>query len=51
MYLFLLQLIQLPLIALSRLPVIKNNKLLGNVVFWLGLYAGLPLLCVAYVAY
>ena len=24
---------------------------MGNVVFWLGLYAGFPLLCVAYVAY
>ncbi|KIY62249.1 MBOAT-domain-containing protein [Cylindrobasidium torrendii FP15055 ss-10] len=51
MYLFLLQLIQIPLIAMSRTPFIKGNKLLGNLVFWLGLYAGFPLLCVAYVAY
>ncbi|KAG7445002.1 uncharacterized protein BT62DRAFT_970207 [Guyanagaster necrorhizus] len=51
MYLFLLQLIQIPLIVLSRMPVIKQNQMLGNVVFWLGLYAGFPLLCVAYVAY
>lgn len=51
MYLFLLQLIQIPLIAMSRTPFIKDNKLLGNLVFWLGLYAGFPLLCVAYVAY
>ena len=51
MYLFLLQLIQIPLIAISRTPAIKRNKLMGNVVFWLGLYAGFPLLCVAYVAY
>jgi sterol O-acyltransferase len=51
LYLFLLQLIQIPLIAISRMPAIKRNKLLGNVVFWLGLYAGFPLLCVAYVAY
>ncbi|KAJ7195730.1 MBOAT, membrane-bound O-acyltransferase family-domain-containing protein [Mycena rebaudengoi] len=51
MYIFLLQLIQIPLIVVSRLPAIKRNKLLGNVVFWLGLYAGFPLLCVAYVAY
>ncbi|KAJ7116070.1 MBOAT, membrane-bound O-acyltransferase family-domain-containing protein [Mycena epipterygia] len=51
MYIFLLQLIQIPLIIVSRLPAIKRNKLLGNVVFWLGLYAGFPLLCVAYVAY
>jgi sterol O-acyltransferase len=45
------QLIQVPLIAVGRLPVIKRNKLMGNVVFWLGLYAGFPLLCVAYCAY
>ncbi|EGN96816.1 hypothetical protein SERLA73DRAFT_58578 [Serpula lacrymans var. lacrymans S7.3] len=51
MYLFLLQLIQIPLIMVSRMPAIKRNKLMGNVVFWLGLYAGFPLLCVAYVAY
>ncbi|TFY66256.1 hypothetical protein EVG20_g4836 [Dentipellis fragilis] len=51
MYLFALQLIQIPLIAVGRIPAIKRNKKLGNVVFWLGLYAGFPLLCVAYVAY
>ncbi|EPQ56233.1 MBOAT-domain-containing protein [Gloeophyllum trabeum ATCC 11539] len=51
MYLFFLQLIQIPLIYLGRLPAIKRNKLLGNVVFWLGLYAGFPLLCVGYLAY
>lgn len=51
MYLFLMQLIQIPLILVSRAPVIQRNKLMGNVVFWVGLYAGFPLLCVAYVAY
>jgi hypothetical protein len=51
MYLFALQLIQIPLIAAGRTSVIKRNYLLGNTVFWLGLYAGFPLLCVAYVLY
>ncbi|KAK7687832.1 hypothetical protein QCA50_009051 [Cerrena zonata] len=51
MYLFVMQIAQIPLIAVGRMPVIKRNKLLGNVVFWLGLYAGFPLLCVAYCAY
>jgi sterol O-acyltransferase len=51
LYLFWLQLVQIPLIVLSRLPAIKSRKRLGNVIFWLGLYAGFPLLCVAYVAY
>jgi sterol O-acyltransferase len=50
-YLFALQLIQIPLIALNSVPFIKRNKILGNMFFWLGLYAGFPLLCVAYVAY
>ncbi|KAJ3928550.1 MAG: MBOAT, membrane-bound O-acyltransferase family-domain-containing protein [Lentinula lateritia] len=50
-YLFALQLIQIPLIALNSVPFIKRSKLLGNLMFWLGLYAGFPLLCVAYVAY
>jgi len=51
MYLFVMQIVQIPMIMLSRVPAIKQNKLMGNVVFWLGLYAGFPLLCVAYVAY
>ncbi|KAF9240644.1 MBOAT, membrane-bound O-acyltransferase family-domain-containing protein [Melanogaster broomeanus] len=51
LYLFLMQLIQFPLILVSRAPALRRNKLIGNVVFWLGLYAGFPLLCVAYVAY
>ncbi|KAL5536945.1 ARE2 [Sanghuangporus sanghuang] len=51
MYLFALQLIQIPLIAVGRTPAIKRNKKLGNVVFWVGLYAGFPLLCVAYCVY
>ncbi|KAI0310401.1 MBOAT, membrane-bound O-acyltransferase family-domain-containing protein [Amylostereum chailletii] len=51
MYLFTMQLIQIPMIMVQRLPAIKNNKMLGNVVFWLGLFAGFPMLCVAYVTY
>ncbi|CAG7847235.1 Probable sterol O-acyltransferase 1; AltName: Full=Sterol-ester synthase 1 [Serendipita indica DSM 11827] len=39
-YLFVLQMSQIPLIALGRVPFIKRNKLLGNVVFWIGLMAG-----------
>ncbi|KAF9266940.1 MBOAT-domain-containing protein [Marasmius fiardii PR-910] len=50
-YLFALQLIQIPLITLSRIPVIRKNRMMGNLVFWLGLFTGFPLLCVAYVAY
>lgn len=42
---------QIPLIFVGRLPIIKRNKVLGNVFFWVGLMAGFPLLCVAYCAY
>lgn len=51
MYLFMMQMAQVPLIALGRIPVIRRNKILGNVVFWFGLMTGFPLLCVAYCAY
>ncbi|KAJ3521252.1 hypothetical protein NMY22_g12390 [Coprinellus aureogranulatus] len=51
MYLFMMQIIQIPMILIGRLPAVKRNKTLGNIVFWLGLYAGFPLLCVAYVAH
>jgi len=51
LYLFLLQMVQIPLIALGRLPSIRQNKTMGNIVFWLGLLTGFPLLCVAYCAY
>lgn len=51
MYLFLMQMCQIPMIFLGRIPAVRRNKTLGNVVFWMGLMAGFPLLCVAYVAY
>ncbi|KAG9094392.1 hypothetical protein FS749_012584 [Ceratobasidium sp. UAMH 11750] len=51
MYLFVMQMSQIPLIFLGRLPFIRRNKVLGNVLFWVGLMAGFPLLCVAYCAY
>ncbi|TDL23633.1 hypothetical protein BD410DRAFT_814297 [Rickenella mellea] len=50
-YLFTMQLVQIPLIAIGKIPAIKRNKLMGNIVFWVGLYSGFPLLCVAYCAY
>ncbi|KAI1793521.1 MBOAT-domain-containing protein [Ganoderma leucocontextum] len=50
-YLFAMQIAQIPLIAIGRIPAIRRNRLLGNMVFWIGLYAGFPLLCVAYCAY
>ncbi|KAF2835585.1 hypothetical protein M501DRAFT_941640 [Patellaria atrata CBS 101060] len=39
-YLFLSQLSQLPLAMLSRTKLLKGRDVLGNVVFWLGLFVG-----------
>ena len=52
-YLFTLQTVQIPPIASRRTSVIKlsSASLLGNTIFWLGLYAGFPLLCTIYVLY
>jgi len=51
MYLFMAQLIQIPLIAIGRIPSIRRNKILGNIFFWVSLFSGFPLLCVLYVVY
>jgi sterol O-acyltransferase len=48
MYFFLMQMIQIPLISLQRLPVVRKHKMVGNAVFWIGMYGGPPLLAVAY---
>lgn len=39
-YLFTFQMLQLPLVALSRSRLLKGRDTLGNVIFWLGLSAG-----------
>jgi sterol O-acyltransferase len=39
-YLFAMQLMQLPLVSLSRTRLLKGRKILGNLVFWFGLFVG-----------
>ena len=39
-YLFAMQLLQMPLVMLSRTKMFKGRELLGNVVFWIGLFVG-----------
>nr|ODO03902.1 sterol O-acyltransferase [Cryptococcus depauperatus CBS 7855] len=43
-YLFMMQMAQLPMIALGKLPAVRRNKTVGNIVFWIGLMCGFPLL-------
>ncbi|KIS66357.1 uncharacterized protein UMAG_05355 [Mycosarcoma maydis] len=50
-YLFAAQMVQLPLIFLSQVPFIKQNETLGNMIFWIGLMAGFPLLNIGYLVY
>ncbi|KAL1406214.1 Sterol O-acyltransferase 2 (Sterol-ester synthase 2) [Vanrija albida] len=50
-YLFLLQMVQLPLIAISRIPAIKRNRTWGNIVFWAGLMLGFPMLEICYLVF
>ncbi|KAK4898266.1 Sterol O-acyltransferase 2 (Sterol-ester synthase 2) [Elasticomyces elasticus] len=39
-YLFSMQLLQMPLVMFSRSKLLKGRVVLGNVVFWLGLFIG-----------
>ncbi|KLT39548.1 MBOAT-domain-containing protein [Cutaneotrichosporon oleaginosum] len=50
-YLFLMQMIQLPMIMISRLPAVKRNRTLGNIIFWAGLMLGFPLLEICYLRF
>ncbi|CDZ96511.1 sterol o-acyltransferase [Phaffia rhodozyma] len=51
LYLFVLQMIQIPLIAIGRLPIVKRNKKIANIVFWFGLLSGFPILAIGYLLY
>lgn len=48
-YLFMMQMMQLPMIAMGRLPLLRKNPTLGNIFFWAGLIWGFPLLAVGWV--
>ncbi|KAI7875901.1 hypothetical protein K492DRAFT_135997 [Lichtheimia hyalospora FSU 10163] len=48
MYLFVLQMLQLPLIMIGRHPLIRKYSMVGNIVFWLSMFVGLPLLAILY---
>jgi sterol O-acyltransferase len=48
LYLFLSQMLQLPMIMVGRHKFFKQYPGLGNLVFWLGLMSGFPLLAVSY---
>ena len=39
-YLLTMQLLQIPLVSLSRTRLLKGRHVLGNVIFWIGLFVG-----------
>ncbi|TID22288.1 MBOAT-domain-containing protein [Venturia nashicola] len=47
-YLFIMQLGQLPLVALSRTKLLKGRDTLGNIIFWFGLFVGPSLITSLY---
>ncbi|KAH8926453.1 hypothetical protein BT69DRAFT_1259288 [Atractiella rhizophila] len=51
MYLFFMQMAQLPLIAMGRIKLMRENPALGNITFWFGLLSGFPLLAVCYLVF
>ncbi|KAI2638896.1 MBOAT family protein [Hypomontagnella submonticulosa] len=47
-YLLILQMFQLPLVRMSRTKWLRNQKTLGNMIFWVGIFTGPSLLCSLY---
>lgn len=47
-YLMMAQMSQIPLVMLSRTRFLKGRDVLGNLIFWLGIFVGPGLLCTLY---
>lgn len=50
-YLFVFQMGQLPLVFISQSPVMRNHKVLNNVICWLGFTAGPAIICTLYLVF
>lgn len=50
-YLLLLQMCQLPLVMISKTKYLKDQKILGNVIFWIGIITGPSLMCTLYLTF
>ena len=50
-YLFMMQMSQLPLMMLAQLPVIRQNEALANLIFWIGIIIGPPMLNIGYLVF
>ncbi|CDK27750.1 unnamed protein product [Kuraishia capsulata CBS 1993] len=50
-YLLALQMFQLPLVGISRSKFMRDQKILGNVIFWFGIATGPSLMCSLYLTF
>lgn len=48
-YLLMAQMSQLPLVMLSRTRFLKGRDVLGNIMFWVGIFVGPGFLCTLYI--
>lgn len=45
------QLSQLPMLAISKMNWMKGRKVLGNLIFWIGIFTGPSVLCTLYLLF
>lgn len=50
-YLFLLQMSQIPLVMVSRTKYLRDKRVLGNVIFWIGICTGPSIMCSLYLTF
>ncbi|CAM9022836.1 unnamed protein product [Wickerhamomyces anomalus] len=50
-YLLLLQMFQLPLVAISKTKYLKERRTLGNIIFWVGIASGPSVMCTLYLTF
>nr|AAO32474.1 ARE2 [Naumovozyma castellii] len=51
LYIFMMQMSQIPLMALSETKYLKDRTILGNLIFWFGICVGPSLMCTLYLTF
>lgn len=50
-FLFLLQMAQIPLVIIGQSRLMRDRKILGNVICWFGFVTGPPMICILYLVF
>ncbi|KAK9448673.1 MBOAT, membrane-bound O-acyltransferase family-domain-containing protein [Limtongia smithiae] len=50
-YLLVLQMLQLPLVQLSKTALFRDNEVFGRIIFWFGIYTGPSMMCMLYLTF